>query len=115
MTLTLWAFPIGGWQPDPRRWKGRLFLPTLTTPALDPSTGLWSDTAMADVEQGWGAFFSQLAGAAGTAGSYQPVVLSRKDVTSRKIVAVTASKVPSVQRRRVNALAHTHGTGVAVS
>lgn len=115
-TLTLWTYPVGGWLPDPKSRKGRIFIPALVISALDSSTGLIADTSMTSLQSAWGGFFALADGstAPGAGNTWEIGVYSRKDNVLRRVQAVTVSKVPASLKRRANALQHTHSAGFTV-
>jgi len=123
LTVQLWGIPPGAFDAHPRRRKGRIFFPVQNTAVLD-SQGLVDDSQRDSLRDQWAAVLNDLQGMTvsptgpGGVGNedYMKVgVVSRVTGEFHQLEAVSISKKPSVQRRRMNKLTVVAETPATIS
>ena len=116
VVVQLWGYPIAGFVENQRRHRGRIFLPGMVQGALNPATGLVSDTVMAGLGGAWGAVINAINAAEHAGQGLATVaILSRRDQSLNNVQGVTVAQLPAVQRRRINALASNRGPSTAIT
>jgi hypothetical protein len=115
LAVSLYGYTPGDFIQFPRRWRGRMYLPPMSTSVMENSDynrhGRLQLTKRGQILTSMSTFFNDLHRMSRTTGNHVPLggddfwglcVVSRRDVATRRVKTIRVGDVMDVQRRRRN-------------